>query len=142
MLIQKNVESRKMIQMNLFAGQKQRLRHREWTCEHGVGEGMNWEIGIDICALPRVKQIASGNVLYSAGSSARCSVVTQMNAMERVLGGRSKTEGMYVCIVQQKLIQHCKATIPQFFFKKVPHWKDFLIILKASIHYFQLPGLL
>ena len=42
----------------------------------GTGVGMNWEVEIDICALPCVKQIASGNLLNSAGSSALCSVVT------------------------------------------------------------------
>ena len=58
------VESRKMVQMNLFAGQEQRFRPREWMCVQGVGEGgMNWEIDIDACALPCVKQITSGNVL-------------------------------------------------------------------------------
>ena len=40
--------------------------------------GMNWEITIDICALPCVKQIAGGYLLYSTGSSARCSVMTWM----------------------------------------------------------------
>ena len=47
-------------------------------CGHmgGEGSGMNWEIGIDVCALPCVKQLASGNLLYSAGSSTRCSGVT------------------------------------------------------------------
>ena len=38
--------------------------------------GMNWETEIDVCALPCVKLIASGNLLCSAGSSAQCSVVT------------------------------------------------------------------
>ena len=42
----------------------------------GVGARMNWEIGIDVCVLPCVKQIARGNLLYSTGSSASCSVVT------------------------------------------------------------------
>ena len=37
---------------------------------------MNWEIRFDINALPHVKQIASGNLLCSTGSSARCSVMT------------------------------------------------------------------
>ena len=31
--------------------------------------GMNLEIGVDVCALPCVKQIDSGNLLYSAESS-------------------------------------------------------------------------
>ena len=38
-----------------------------WTCGHvGAGEDrMNEEIRLDICTLPCVKQIASGNQLYS-----------------------------------------------------------------------------
>ena len=41
----------------------------------GEGEGeMNWEIRIDVYTLPCVKQIASGNLLYSLRSSAWCSV--------------------------------------------------------------------
>ena len=43
----------------------------------GEGErGANWEIRFDINTLPCVKEIASGNVLYSTGSSAQCSVMT------------------------------------------------------------------
>ena len=42
----------------------------------GEGGGRNGEIGIDMYALPCVKQIASRNELYSAGSSALSSVVT------------------------------------------------------------------
>ena len=50
--------SGKMVLMNLFAGQKQRCRHREWTCRHNRGwrGGMNWESGIQTYALPCVKQ--------------------------------------------------------------------------------------
>ena len=68
---------------------------------------MNWEIGIDRYTLPRVKQIAKGNLLYSAGNSARCSVVTQMGGMGMRGGmgrggGREVQEGgdmgMYVYI--------------------------------------------
>ena len=41
--------------------------------------------------------------------------------MHKGVGGRSKREGIYVytelihCIVQQKLAQHCKETMLQFF---------------------------
>ena len=57
-------------------------RRREQTYGHqggkaaGGGGVMNWEIGIDMYTLACVKQIASGNMLYSTGSSARCSVTT------------------------------------------------------------------
>ena len=42
-----------MVQMNLFAKQKQRHRCREQTYGHQGGKGvwMNWEIGIDIYTL-------------------------------------------------------------------------------------------
>jgi len=71
----KNLE--KMVQMSLFAGQESRQRHREWMCGHwAVGSGMTRAPGIDVCAPPCAKQIASGNLLYSTGGSAQCSVVT------------------------------------------------------------------
>ena len=88
----------KMVQMNLFAGPEQRHRCREWTCGHGGKRegGTNWEIRIDIYTLPCVKQIASGNLLYSTGSSAWCSVMTQMGGMGG--GGREVQEGRDICI--------------------------------------------
>ena len=62
-----------MVQMNLFPGQEERHRCRENTCRHRGkgGGGTNWEIRIDIYTLPCVSLIATGNVLYSTGSSAR-----------------------------------------------------------------------
>ena len=65
-----------MVQINLFAGQEQRCRHREQTRGHGWGDGMDWEISINVCALPCIKQVASGSLLCSARSSAQCPVVT------------------------------------------------------------------
>ena len=62
-----------------------------------------------------VKQIASGKLLYSTGSSAQCFVMTR-----RWGGGRFKREWRYIyihiwliCVVQQKPTQHCKAIILQ-----------------------------
>ena len=53
---------------------------------------MNWEVSIDNCTQPWVRHIASGNPLFRAGSSARCSVMTQMGGMgsgwERAPRGR------------------------------------------------------
>ena len=46
-------------------------RNRDTDVENGCVDtegGMNWEIRIDICKLPCVKQIASGNLLYSTGT--------------------------------------------------------------------------
>ena len=47
------VESRKMVQMNLFAKQKERCRRKEQTYGHkgAGGVGMHWETGIDIYTL-------------------------------------------------------------------------------------------
>ena len=50
------------------------------------GDGMSWEIGTDVDALLCVKQIASGNLLYSAGSSAQRSVMTWMGGKRVVKG--------------------------------------------------------
>ena len=48
-----------MVQMNLFPGQEQPSKCREWTCGHkGEGEGRtNWGIKIDIYTLLCVKQL-------------------------------------------------------------------------------------
>ena len=84
-----------MVQMNLFAGQEQRCRHREQMCRPGVGDGINWEIRINVCAQPCIKQIASGNLLHSAGSSAQCSGVTKRNGMRGSVGSPRVRGYMY-----------------------------------------------
>ena len=48
-----------------------------WTPREEMGNGINWEIGIDKCTA-FVKQIASSKLPYNAGSSVWCSVVTQI----------------------------------------------------------------
>ena len=66
------VESRTAVRRNLVPGQDQSvdmLGEGEW--------GINWEIRLDIYTLPCVKRIASGKPLWSTGSSAQCSVMTQ-----------------------------------------------------------------
>ena len=51
-----DMESRKMVLMNLFGGQQWRHRCREQTCEHGEGEsGTNGESSIETYVLPSVK---------------------------------------------------------------------------------------
>ena len=67
--INTDMESRKMVLMDLSAGQQR--RRREQTCAHGgEGEGgMNWERSTEIYTLTYVKQTASGNSLYDARSS-------------------------------------------------------------------------
>ena len=66
-----------------------------------------------------VEQIASGDLLYDAGSSTRCSVTTQKGGMGREMTEQFKREGTYVCLwlihvdVWQKLSQYCKVIILQ-----------------------------
>ena len=56
--------------MNRFARQKYRHRCREQTYGHQGGkawwggDGMNWEIGIDMYTLICIKQITNKNMLY------------------------------------------------------------------------------
>ena len=73
------MESRKIVLMNLFAGQQWRDRHKNRLVDTvGEGEGgMNSESSFEIYTLPCVKQIAGEKLLYNnIGSPALCSVVT------------------------------------------------------------------
>ena len=78
------------------------------------------ESSIDIYILLSIKQTASGKLLYSTGSSSQCSVMTQMGRVGGTGRERLKRKGIYLCIwmiddvVQEKLMQHCKAIILQF----------------------------
>ena len=73
---------------------------------------------IETCTLPYVRQLASGNLLYDAGSSTSCSVTTWRGGMGWEVGGRFKKEGTYVYPwvihgdVWQKPTKHCKANYP------------------------------
>ena len=59
-----------MIQMNLFIKQTHRHRKQTYGYQRGkVGEGINWEIGIDIYTLLYIKQINNNDILYSTGNS-------------------------------------------------------------------------
>ena len=64
-----------------------------------------------------IKQIASGKLLYSTGSSTLCSVMTLWGGMAG-MGGRSKRKGIYVYkylidfVGQQKLHNIVKTAIP------------------------------
>ena len=78
--------------------------------------GMSWEIRIDICVLPCVE-------LWKATREHRkLSLVLCGDPGGGVRGRKFKPEGIYIYIwlihfiAQQRLMQHCKPTIPQFFF--------------------------
>ena len=66
------VDSRKMVLMNLFAGQQWSYRHRKQTCGHsgerrGLGMGQT-ESSVEACTLQYVKQIASGSLSMTQGA--------------------------------------------------------------------------
>ena len=67
------IESRKMVLMNLFAGQKYRHRCREQTCGHGRGEGEGGINRESITGAHTLWCIASGKLLCGTGSSAQFS---------------------------------------------------------------------
>ena len=86
--------------------------------DSGCVRGMNWETGVGLCILPRVKQIASGNLLYKHRelNSVLCDY--------RWGGGgeREAQDGGDVCIhmtdpivVWQKLTNTLKQLYPNFF---------------------------
>ena len=93
-------ESRKMTQMNLFAGQKERGRQREQTADtERKGKGRTgWESSTDVYTQPCVTQMASGKLLHSAGNPSRCSVMTR-RAGTGGRGGRSTRERRYIYIL-------------------------------------------
>ena len=75
--------------MNLFVGSEQRCRCREWTCGPRVGRGGGNKLReLTETHSVLVKQTANGELLYSAGSPARCSVMTWRGGWERGSAGR------------------------------------------------------
>ena len=59
-----------------------------------VGVGMNWEIGINVCALPCIKQRASGNPLTARGAQLRS--LWWHRWMGWGLGGMVKRKGIHI----------------------------------------------
>ena len=57
--------------------------------------GTNWECRTDRYTLPCVKQIASGQRLQRAGSTAQCSLMNEMGGMGS--GGREAPEAGHIC---------------------------------------------
>ena len=76
-----------------------------WTRGEGEG-GMNWEVRFDINTLPCVKLIATGNLRYSPGSSARC--CDDRDGWDEGVGGREIQEGGDICIRTADSL-HCTA---------------------------------
>ena len=71
---------KKMVQMNLFANQKQSHRCRKQLSHYqGKGGGVvNWETEIDRYTLLYIKQVTSEDLVYSTGNSTQYLVMTYM----------------------------------------------------------------
>ena len=86
------VESKKMVQMNLFTKHKQSQMQKTNMVTWGKERGeINWETGTDICTLLYIKQITNKDLLYSTGNSTQYSVMTYM-------GKNLKKEWIYIYI--------------------------------------------
>ena len=116
------MESRKMAQINSFAGQQWRDRHREQTYGHrGRGGRRGWDVWrsnrdtpITIC-----KQRASGKLLEDAGRSDPV-LSDNVEEWDGAGGAREIGDGGDICIpslshldVWQKPTQYCKVIILQ-----------------------------
>ena len=110
-----------MVLTNLFAEEEERCRCKQ-TYGYRGGERKGWgelkeEHWYIYTHQPSVKLIASGKLLYSTGSSAQCSVITQRGGLGA--GGEAQEGRVYVYIwlihiaIQQKLTKHCEAIILQ-----------------------------
>ena len=64
------MESRKMVQMNLCAGQEYRDRHSEWTQGEGEG-GMNWESSTDTYTPAAAQSLRHGQLFETPWTAAR-----------------------------------------------------------------------
>ena len=114
--------SRKMILMRLFAGRKQRCRHREQICGHSRGRrGWDKQRSIETYTLPNIRQSQWELSVYHG----ELTTVLCDNLEEWVgVGGRFKREGTYVDLwlihvdVSQTPTQHYKAITLQIKIKK------------------------
>ena len=77
--------------MKLFEKQKQSHRYRKQTYGYQRirGEGIDWEIKIDIYILPYIKQITNKNLLHSTANSTQYSATAYM-------GKESNNEWIYM----------------------------------------------
>ena len=79
--------------------------------------GIICKSSIETYTLPYVKELASRNFLYDAGTQSWCSVTTSRGGMGRKVGGRFKREGTYVYLwlihvdVWQKPSQYCQVIL-------------------------------
>ena len=120
-----------MVKQNLFSGQEQRCRHREWTCGHHGGRG-GWDkfgdqVGHIYTTMHQIDSQWEQTIKHRKLSSVFCDDLDGWVGVG--VGGRSKRVGVQVYIqlihftVQHKLRQHCKAIILQLK-KKMKHSRE------------------
>ena len=104
-----------MVELNLSARQKCSGRDRHVDAGRAGVRRDESKGRIETYTLPCVKQIASGKLLYSAGTSVVCD---DLHGRAEGSGGRLTREQKYAyleltqVVVQQKSTHHCKAAIP------------------------------
>ena len=106
------------VRMNMVAQRTEReYEEKKWYKNEVEEGGMNWKSSIDIHTPPCVKQISIGKLLHSTGRAQLCALWWPRGVAWGRLRGRLKREGIFVylqlirTVVQEKLIQHCKAII-------------------------------
>ena len=124
------MEPKKMVLINLFAGQQWRRGYKEQTCGHsgeGAG-GMKWEGSAETHTSAHGKQTATGHLLPDAGSSDCGSVTNHTGGTWREAGGGPRGRGhmynygRFMLMYGRK--QHnicCKAIILQLKIKYTIH---------------------
>ena len=84
------MESRKMVPMNLHAGQEQRCRHREETRGHGVGRMGQIESVAPTYTQPTCQLSSEQKTAGITGDPAWCSVMTSWGVVRE---GREAQKG-------------------------------------------------
>ena len=86
-----HVESKKMVQINLFTKQKQTHRKQTYGYQEGRVDRRDGEFGIYMYTLLYLKWITNKDLVYSTGNSAQCYIAAWM-------GGEFGVEWLHVCV--------------------------------------------
>ena len=128
------MESRKMVLMNLSAGQQRRCRQRQQTCGHRVGR--TERVALKHVHYHMKNREPVGIYCMTQGAQILCSVTTQRGGRRWEKGRRSRREGTHIYLwlihvtIWQKPTQQCKAIILQLKIYNLPKKKK-----KESTHF-------
>ena len=129
------MESRKMVLMNLSAGQQRRCRQRQQTCGHRVGR--TERVALKHVHYHMKNREPVGIYCMTQGAQILCSVTTQRGGRRWEKGRRSRREGTHIYLwlihvtIWQKPTQQCKAIILQLKIYNLPKKK------KRNLHILQ-----